>query len=64
LWFAAKKYYIGATAANNLAITTYTAGAGSGGSDATKARFALRSLYGGNFSREVVNTAAAGFPYA
>ena len=63
LWFAAKKFYIGAAAANDLAISAFVGGAGSGGPDATRARLVLRTIYGGNFTREVVNTAAGAFPY-
>ena len=53
------------SAVNNLAaVSSYLAGAGAGGSPAAKARHGLRSNFGSNFSREVLNTANGAFPYA
>jgi hypothetical protein len=53
-----------ASPANTAAVHTWLQGAGSGGVPAAKARHGLRCNFGSNFSREVLNTAAAAFPYA
>jgi len=61
---AAANMFFGATLDETCTVNTYLALAGSGGTDAAKARHGLRCNYGSNFSREVVNTANAAFPYA
>jgi hypothetical protein len=54
----------GGAPATGSTVASYLQAAGSGGLAASKARHGLRCNFGGNFSREVVNTAAAAFPYA
>lgn len=56
--------FYGAAMDETCSVNTYLALAGTGGTDAAKARHGLRCNYGSTFSREVVTTAAAGFPYA
>ena len=56
-------FFTGAALGNGATVATYLQGAGAGGTPATKARHGLRCNFGGNFSREVVNTASGAFPY-
>lgn len=56
--------FFGAALDETCSVNTYLALAGSGGTDAAKARHGLRCNYGSTFSRELINTASAGFPYA
>lgn len=63
-FFAGKKLFTATTATNASGVSTFVDAAGSGGLEATRARFCLANLLGSNFTREVVNTAAAAFPYA
>jgi hypothetical protein len=57
-------FFVGATLDRSATVASYLQGAGSGGVPAAKARHGLRCNFGSNFSREVLNTAAAAFPYA
>jgi hypothetical protein len=58
-------FFLGGTApATGNTVASYLQAAGSGGLAATKARHGLRCNFGSTFSREVVNSAAAAFPYA
>lgn len=56
------------TLGNTATVQTWLVGAGSGGTDAAKARHGLRCNFGSNFSREVISSAvigngSVGFPY-
>lgn len=57
-------FFVGVAAANDNTISTYLRGAAAGGEIAARVRHGIRCNLGANFTREVVNTAAAGFPYA
>lgn len=57
-------FFVGGVLNETCTVQTYLAGAGSGGITAAKVRQGIRMNLGANFSREVVTTAAAGFPYA